>query len=195
LKHITSIFQKEESPTHTCVQEAPVKTQVALRPGDIPYALRLAAHPGEGYEDLAEVFRSSTSSGHRAVARLQQAGLLLPGERRISREALREFLIHGVRYAFPAIRGPETRGIPTAWSAPPLEGILPPGPVVVWPAEPGQARGEAVVPLSENVTHAVRRDPWLYETLALVDALRLGQARDRRLAAERLEVLLGQVSS
>lgn len=166
-----------------------------LRPSDIPFALRLAAHSGERYEDLARLFDSSTSSAHRAVGRLEQAGLLIPGERRVNREALKEFLVHGVRYAFPAVRGPETRGVPTAWSAPPLEGLLPRGPTVVWPSEQGQARGEALIPLSESVPGAAGRDPWLYEMLALVDALRAGQARDRRLAAELLSKKLSEQSA
>jgi len=166
--------------------------QSVLRPGDIPIALRLATHPGEGYEGLAAAFGGSTSSAHRAVGRLEQAGLLIPAERSANRAALREFLVHGVRYAFPPVRGPETRGMPTAWSAPALAGILPPGPPVVWPAERATQRGEALAPLSGNVPDACRRDPWLYEMLALVDAVRLGQARDRQLAAARVEELLAE---
>jgi hypothetical protein len=167
-------------------------SQIAIHPGDILVALRLAMHPGDRYEALADVFGGSTSTAHRAVARLEQSGLLISAARRVNREALREFLVHGLRYVFPAIRGPETRGIPTAWSAPPLQEVLPPGPSVVWPFEGGTTRGEAVAPLSANAVEASRRDPWLYETLALVDAIRLGQARDRRLAAERLAKCLAQ---
>jgi hypothetical protein len=162
-------------------------SQPVLSPGDIPFALRLVAHPGEPYESLARALSSSTSSAHRAVGRLEQAGILLPGERRANRGALQEFLIHGIRYAFPAVRGPETRGVPTAWSAPALEGALPGGPTVVWPSEHGTVRGESVTPLSARVPDFASRDPWLHETLALVDAIRLGQTRDRRIAAVLLE--------
>jgi hypothetical protein len=167
--------------------------QSTLRPGDIPIALRLVIHPGEGYEGLAAAFGGSTSSAHRAVGRLEQAGLLIPAERSANREALKEFLVHGARYAFPPVRGPETRGMPTAWSAPALAGVLPAGPAVVWPTDRATQRGEALAPLSGRVPEACRHDPWLYETLALVDAIRLGQARDRQLAAARLEQLLTEV--
>jgi hypothetical protein len=160
--------------------------QPTLRPGDIPVALHLVTHPGQGYEELAAAFGTSTSSAHRAVGRLEAAGLVLPSERGANREALAEFLVHGVRYAFPPVRGPETRGMPTAWSAPALAGALPRGPAVVWPTERGTARGEALAPLSGKVPEAARGDAWLYEVLALVDAIRIGQARDRKLAAERL---------
>jgi hypothetical protein len=164
-----------------------MRSQTSLSPGDIPFALRLAAHTGEQYESLASALSSSTSSAHRAVGRLEEAGLLIPGQRRANREALKEFLVHGARYAFPAVRGPETRGVPTAWSAPGLEGALPQGPPVVWPSEHGRVRGEAVIPLSASVPDAARRDPWLYDMLALFDAIRLGQSRDRRIAAQLLE--------
>jgi hypothetical protein len=161
-------------------------SQSTLRPGDVPVALHLVTHPGQGYEDLAAAFSTSTSSAHRAVGRLEHAGLVRPSERDVNREALAEFLVHGIRYAFPPVRGPETRGMPTAWSAPALTSVLPPGSMVVWPTERGTVRGEALAPLSGKVPAAARGDAWLYELLALVDAIRLGQARDRNLAAERL---------
>lgn len=169
-------------------------SQPVLSPGDVPFALRLVAHPGEPYESLASALSTSTSSAHRAVARLEQAGLLIPGERRVNREALKEFLTHGVRYAFPAVRGPDTRGVPTAWSAPALEDALPRGPVIVWPSADGAVRGESLTPLSDRVPDVASRDPWLHEMLALIDAIRLGQTRDRRIAAELLEERLAGVA-
>jgi hypothetical protein len=172
-----------------------MESQPLLRPADIALALRLATHPGERYEDLGAVFGNSTSSAHRAVARLEQSGLLLPGERRANREALKEFLVHGVRYAFPPVRGPEARGVPTGWSAPMLQGIFPEGPTVVWPSERGKSRGEALVPLSKSVPAAVQHDPQLYEMLALIEAIRIGQARDRRMAADLLRRRLSNGSS
>jgi len=124
---------------------------------------RLVRRPAEGYEALAGLFGTSTSSVHRPVGRLEAAGLLISGERRGNREALSESLVHGLPYAFPANRGPETRGMPTAWSAPMLEGVLPAGPSLVWPTEGGTVRGGALAPLSGLVPVAARRDPWLYE--------------------------------
>jgi len=35
-----------------------------------------------------------------------------------------EFLIHAVKYLFPARRGAEARGIPTSWAVPPLSSEL-----------------------------------------------------------------------
>ena len=39
---------------------------------------------------------------------------------RLNRSALLEFLLHGIRYAFPAEKGSLTRGVPTGYAAPPL---------------------------------------------------------------------------
>src|SRR5258708_25310761 len=91
---------------------------------------------------------------------------------------LKEFLIHGVKYAFPVERGGPTRGIPTAEAAPPLSQYFPesfPLPPV-WPcadADQRSTRGLEFSPLYKNVVTA-SRDPKLYELLALVDAIREG---------------------
>jgi hypothetical protein len=62
----------------------------------------------------------------------------------------------------------------------------------VWPDPDGRVQGAAVQPLYASVPGAARRDPALYDLLALVDALRIGRARERNLAekeiAQRLNV-------
>jgi hypothetical protein len=161
-----------------------------LRPQDLAVALRLAHHPGERYEALADVLGLSLSATHRAVQRLQGARLLLPGERKVNRGALLEFLIHGARYAFPGVRGPEVRGVPTAWSVPELMEEVSSSSSstkVVWPHARGKMRGESITPLYDGVAEARQRDEKLYRALALVDALRVGQARERRIASELLK--------
>jgi DNA-binding Lrp family transcriptional regulator len=171
-----------------------MEKQPTLRPSDVAVALRLAHAPGARYEDLARGLRLGLAEVHRGVRRLQQAGLVLPGERRVNRQALLEFLAHGVRYAFPPVLGPETRGIPTAAGAPPLAGKLPSSPAVVWPSTEGRSRGGSLLPLYEAAPQAALHDDYLYRALALVDALRMGQARERRLAQELLSDELSEAS-
>ena len=159
-----------------------------LRAQDLAVALRLAQQPEERYEQLANVLDLSLSATHRAVQRLQRAGLLLPDKRKVNRSALLEFLRYGARYVFPPVRGPEVRGMPTAWSVPGLmEQLSSSGTNVVWPDPNGKVRGESVVPLYEGASAAARRDNRLYRALALVDALRIGRARERQIASELLE--------
>lgn len=114
---------------------------------------------------------------------------------RANAKALLEFLVYAVRYVFPARKGELTRGIGTAFSAPALRSkLLNAGEMeLVWPDAYGKSMGQSVEPLFKSAPHAVKRDPVLYELLALVDALRLGQPRERKLATELLEArLLGQ---
>jgi hypothetical protein len=105
----------------------------------------------------------------------------------VLRRPLKDYLLHGVPYAFPAKIGPVVRGTPTAFAAPPLavqfsSDDLPP----VWPDPEGETKGYGVEPLYRSVPQAVKSDPKLYELLALVDALRIGRARERNAAQEEL---------
>jgi hypothetical protein len=117
---------------------------------------------------------------------LAAAGLLRPGTRTVNRLALREFLEHGVRYAFPARPGIEARGVPTAHAAPPLSSHIVSAHAYVWPSAAGPSSGQSVTPLYPAAIRLPDRCPSVYESLALVDALRVGQARERKLAAEVL---------
>jgi hypothetical protein len=100
--------------------------------------------------------------------------------------------VHGVKYAFPPDRGPLTRGLPTAYAAPPLNTliVLPDEPPPVWPDPEGKVRGYAFSPLYPSVPKAAALDPALYELLALVDAIRDGRARERELAIKELTARL-----
>ena len=111
----------------------------------------------------------------------------------MNRQALLEFLVHGVRYVFPAVLGAEAHGIPTAAAAPGLAAKIPGGPAAVWLDAEGKTRGVSLVPLYREAPRAAREDEHLYRALALVDVLRLGQLQERRLAQGLLdEILSGQ---
>lgn len=129
----------------------------------------------------------------RSLKRLEGAGLYDAKRRRVNRARAEEFLVHAVKFMFPAEFAGEGRGVPTAWAADPLRkhlapsGELPP----VWPHPRGKARGIVLEPLHESAPELERRDPELAQTLFIVDALRVGDARQRgiatRLLRERLE--------
>ncbi len=161
-----------------------------LRPADLVLALRLEHRPKERYEDLSRALVLSLSAAHRGVQRLQLAGLLLPGEKRVNRSALLEFLIHGVRYAFPPVLGPEARGVPTAGALSSLSAELPEGSGAVWPSAEGRSRGPSLVPLYKGVPIAALRDERLHYLLALVDTLRIGQSRERKIGETLLRKAL-----
>ena len=134
--------------------------------------------------------KMSPSEVHAAIKRLQQARLLHGPEMedKPNLSALEEFLLHGVKYAFPAEHGPVTRGLPTSFAAPPLNNAIAPGDELppVWPWRDGETRGIALEPLYKTAPAAALRDPALYQLLALVDAIRDGRARERKLAEKEL---------
>jgi len=169
-----------------------VPSQPTLRPFDVAVALRLLLEAEERYEPLADALATSTSAVHRGVARLQSAGLLRASSRTVARPALREFLLHGVRYAFPPMRGPEVTGLATAWSHSPIAALLTAESApdtmrpLVWPDESGTVRGDMLVPLFPAAARVSQRDPRLHDLLAAVDALRLGSPAVRRVVSDHL---------
>lgn len=156
---------------------------------DLYVCLKLATS-NEGhrrYEALASELDIGLGSAHRAVDHLTDAGLLRPS-RKVNRRALLGVLVHAARYVYFTRPGEITRGMPTAQAALPLSRLLTTtADTPVWPDPSGDARGPTVTPLHKHAPAAARRDPKLYELLALVDALRIGQAREVKLAERELE--------
>jgi hypothetical protein len=142
------------------------------------------------FSQIAKELCLSVSEVHAAVKRAQSARLLHGPELgdRPNGKALEEFLVHGVKYVFPAHHGAMTRGLPTSYAAEPLRRYIRAGdePLPVWPDPSGPLRGIAFEPLYRNVPEAAKRDSHLYELLALVDAIRDGRARERKLAEKEL---------
>jgi hypothetical protein len=101
-----------------------------------------------------------------------------------------EFLIHGLKYVFPAEPGPMTRGLPTAHSARPISDQLRELKDVesyVWPDPQGRVRGQSIRPLYKTVPEIAKSDDRLYEFLALIDAIRVGRAREVSFAADEIK--------
>lgn len=167
-----------------------------LKPQDVVVLLKLVAIGQKSwtYASLAETLQLSASQVYSAVERLMKARLAARMNRKIEPQLrnAEEFLTHGVQYVFVPEHGGITRGMPTGFAAPPLDKMfhvsneLPP----VWPDPEGDVRGLSFSPLHKNVPDAARRDPVLYELLALVDAIRDGRARERKMAAKELGLRL-----
>ena len=172
-----------------------ITQQIALKPQDLFVLLALLARGGEAasYSELAAQTGLAASAVHSALRRAAVAGLVAYRERRplLLKPQLREFVIHGARFSFPAVHGRLTRGVATAYAAAPLNAVIAPSsdPPPVWPHKRGETRGVALAPLYPTVPDAALRDEKLYALLALFDALRSGQARERNVAQKMLEDL------
>ena len=139
----------------------------------------------------------SASEVHAAERRLSDARLLNPIDETIQKKAFLNFLVHGVPYAFAVAPKEMTRGMPTAWAAPILADrfAVSNQPIPVWPDPNGDVQGVAIKPLYRSQPQAAQKNPKLYELLALVDALRIGRARERKIAVELLEERLQSYAS
>lgn len=169
-----------------------------LKPQDLLVLLKVAAHPEQHwtYAALGAALSMSPSETHASVKRALAAGLAVthaPGGWSLVRPALLEFVLHGVRYVWPAIPGPAKRGVPTSVGAEPLASQVnvAPGEAPVWAHPGGPAKGPTLSPLYRTAPQAALADPALHRLLALVDALRIGRARERALAAQWLSDALG----
>lgn len=142
------------------------------------------------FNDLAIELCMSVSETHAGVKRAQRAGLvhIIDDRFQVGVRALEEFLLHGLRYVFVPDHGEITRGLPTAHAAPPIAShvVANDEPPPVWPSPEGTVRGLAFSPLYKSAPQAALRDVKLYELLVIVDTLRGGRARERKIAAVEL---------
>lgn len=173
-----------------------LEKQTVLKPQDLVVAVKLAANRGREFvlATLADELGMAISAVHGSIRRAEYARLLTRsgGSVRAIRGALKEFLIYGAKYAFPATLGPTGRGKPTSVGAPALleffdqSKVLPP----VWPDASGEVWGPTVIPLHSSVPSAATKDQEFYDLLALLDAIRIGAARERELAISAIEAKL-----
>lgn len=166
--------------------------QVSLKPQDLLVLFKLASsrHERFTYAGLSRSLLISTSEAHASIARLIHSRLAVADQSglALARREFIEFVLHGAIYSFAAVTGSATRGMPTAYAAPPLKNLItqPDEMPPVWPDSQGNTRGIALYPLYPSVPAAARLDGALYENLALFDALRSGAAREREIARQLL---------
>ena len=165
----------------------------SLRPHDVCVLLQLAIKRGLTFRQLAAEVRLSLGEVHNSKNRLETAGLVSRGMPSVNLHGTIEFLSYGVPYAFPGVLGAEVRGVPTAFSAPPLSDEVESAMMVVWPSPKGSVRGLSLDPLCRSAPGAIDSNPLLYQLLVLTDGIRIGRARERRVARNHLTTLLRSV--
>lgn len=169
------------------------QVQWSLKPQDLAMAFKLVCLAGQKlpYVALGQAMHMSQFEAHACMARLSGARLLteVNDAPALVMAAFRPMVLQGAAYFFPAVRGEITMGFPTAYGVEPLKSKVlfadetPP----VWPHADGPVRGSALLPLYPKLPLAAAKDTALYELLALFDALRIGQAREREMARKLLE--------
>ena len=164
-----------------------------MKPQDIVIILKIALEENKPWTQLslANSLFISQSEISESIYRSKYARLLVNQGKQVNRRALLDLLQFGVPYVFPQQPGEVVRGVPTSHSAAPLSEHIMSNEHYVWPYAKGQLRGHSIQPLFPTVVQAVQVDPELHELLALVDALRVGRARERNLSIEILNQRLG----
>jgi len=166
--------------------------QQVMKPQDVLLLLKISSLDNKPWRQkiIAEELSMSQSEISESVSRSKYAGLLDPKGKKVMRLALMEFIQYGLRYVFPQKPGPVVRGVTTAHSASPLKEHIQSSEDYVWPYGKGTVRGHSIIPLYPSVPEAALKDKRLYELLVLVDALRVGRAREKEIAIHELNLRL-----
>jgi predicted XRE-type DNA-binding protein len=162
--------------------------QQVISPQDVVILLKIIAYRDTFWQQssIASALHISQSEVSKSLMRSKFAGLIDTTGKKVSRLALMDFLQYGIKYVFPQQPGAMVRGIATAHSATPLNTLFKSEENYVWPSAKGTLRGQCILPLYPSVAEAALEDKILYELLALVDAIRVGRAREKEMAIEEL---------
>ena len=163
-----------------------------MRPQDIVILLKILCYGTTSWfsKDLARELNLSPSEISNALNRNAEAGLIDTEKKIVKKQALLEFLVHGIQYVFPERPKEMVRGILTAHSHPFFKNKIVSEVQYVWPDAESDERGFSVQPLYLGAVVAAKKDDKLYLLLALVDVIRLGKVRERTIAIKELESII-----
>lgn len=169
-----------------------------LKPQDIVVIIKILTLEAEfqSQRELSVSLKISLSEINAAIKRSIVCGLLISDHGNkmvVNVTALQEFLLHGIKYVFPAIKGRIARGVQTCL-------IIENGKIpfyeekdsYVWPDSHGKVRGASIAPLYKSVPKVVAdvKNQKLYSILCIIDILRVGSARERDIAKQNLNQIL-----
>jgi len=145
------------------------------------------------YRSLADRLHVPHPVVQRALSRAQAADLYAAERREVHLPHFEEFAAHALRFVAPVQLGALASGVPAAWAAEPMASAIRSSnnePSPVWPSAHGQVRGQAIEPLHPAAPEAIESWSELGEILALLDSLRAGDARVRKVAGDHLSRML-----
>ena len=167
-----------------------MKAHKGMKAQDIAILLFVCQYSNGNYKvlELGKALQISQSEISESLNRSRIAKLIDTDSKLVYRNSLYEFIVHGLRYVFPVLPGAIVRGMPTAHSGPPLNSLITSGnDQFVWSYAQGKMRGMAIEPLYKTLPAVCESFPEFYELLCLVDACRIGRAREMSLADEILK--------
>lgn len=163
-----------------------------IGPTDLYVLVGALAHDEDGWtlRELAATLQVDHTLVHRALKRAENANLYRAATKQVNLANFEELTIHAARFIAPAALGELTRGVPAAWAAEPIARTIrqpKSEPPPVWPDPLGTVRGQALQPLHPAAVQASQNTPRLASLLSIVDSLRAGDTRVRKVAAVALQ--------
>ncbi len=162
---------------------------ISLKPQDVAILVKLLVNKNPSWRqvDLAQELGLNQGEIAKALKRLEKAGLF--HNRNANRSTALEFIIHAIKYIFPVEVGALTVGVPTGLSCPAHEKMVlhSNDDVYVWPSAQGKKRGQLIKPFYSKLAEAALKDADFYGLMAAIEILRVGRARERKLAEKYLE--------
>lgn len=168
-----------------------------MRPQDVAILLKIIAlnTPSWQLVELSKELFISVSEISESLNRSQLAGLVDHTKKKVYKQNLLEFLEHGVKYVFPQQPGALVRGIATAHSHSFMKKYFESEMNYVWPNVKGELIGQQIEPFYPKQVEAVKNDPTFYKLLALVDVIRVGRLREKKVAIEELNKSINEPSN
>lgn len=160
-----------------------------MRPQDIVILMKITTMDSESWQlkDVANSLYISNSEVSESLERSLYAGLVDYDKRNVQRGNLLDFLVHGMKYVFPAKPGTIVRGMPTAHSHSFMKEFISSEQAYVWASAEGSVLGQAIEPFYANQAKAAAEDEALYQCLALLDVIRVGKLREKAIAEDALK--------
>lgn len=114
---------------------------------------------------------------------------LIDSDWNVNKKALFELIKYAIPYLYPPKQLGLDYGVLTGFAAPVLKDELTSAgtSIYIWPSEYGTAFGQVLEPIYKTVAFASTHDQFVYNCFALIDAYRLGKAREKDIAIKLIE--------
>lgn len=172
-----------------------MRNLIGIKPQDVLVMMKLLASPSLSQKELADQLYISQAEISHGLKRLKTSNLLNPEGNVINQSCL-EFLVHAVKYIYPAQFGAPSLGIPTSYAHPNFKFVrYDPSQIYVWPYAEGKVRGIVLIPIYSTLPQACLIDENLYKIASLVEMIRSGRAREQQIGSEELEKIVKKVNA
>ena len=168
-----------------------MKRSSGILPQDVALLLKLVANADREWKQIELAVELGLPQGEiaKALKRLNRVNLL--DHKKPIKSLVKEFITYSVKFNFPGTIGPICKGVPTSISFSNVRKDVVAGKGVentfVIPSPLGKALGQSVEPLYKNLSEAVLKDPKFHEMIANLDMLRVGKAREKKIALKYFE--------